>query len=52
MIQIDIFQGFGINKQEDGKKVSGYMDLKIKKDTFSVLMDLSQIIQTLLEKLV
>lgn len=51
MIQIDISQVFGINKQEDGKKVSGYMDLKIKKDIFSVQMDLSQIIQILLEKL-
>ena len=46
-----ISQMFGINKQEDGKKVSGYMDLKIKKDTFSALMDLFQITQTLLEKL-
>jgi hypothetical protein len=52
MIEMKISQMFGINKQEDGKKGSGYMDLKTRKDTFSVLMDLSQITQILLEKLV
>ena len=50
-MQIEISQEFGINKQEDGKRGSGYMDLKTKKDIFSVQMDLSQIIQTLSEKL-